>query len=246
MEMMLDSGSAVSLVRKDMITSQMKDVMKIPPPPIKLVTASGDELAIMDYIQVPVQLQCHKVIHNFVVVNTLITPAILGIDFLQQHHITINFADTPVKISVSPNAAIVESDPTLRRVLEAERDLRTKHCAVVAMSESMEDKVEDYAIPAFAEAPPVEFPECELDTLQTVVNEFQQLFKTTPGKTDVCYHYIPTTEPPVHVPPRCIPVHYHDEVLRQLQIMLEQGIIKRSNSPWMAPAVFVRKNPAMC
>ena len=36
MEMMLDSGS-VSLVRKDMITSQM-NVRKIPPPRVKLET----------------------------------------------------------------------------------------------------------------------------------------------------------------------------------------------------------------
>jgi len=48
----------------------------------------------------------------------------LGIDFLQQHHTTSNFADTPVQISVISNAAIVGSDPTLRRVLEeAECDL---------------------------------------------------------------------------------------------------------------------------
>ena len=36
-------------------------------------------------------------------------------------------------------------------------------------------------------------------------------------------------------------MHYKDEVQKQLQVMLEQGIIEESNSPWMAPAVFVRK-----
>ena len=48
-------------------------------------------------------------------------------------------------------------------------------------------------------------------------------------------------DPQQESPPRRIPVHYKDEVQKQLQVMLEQGIIEESNSPWMAPAVFVRK-----
>ena len=59
--------------------------------------------------------------------------------------------------------------------------------------------------------------------------------------TTVAYHYIPTTGPPVWVPPRRIPVHYTEMRSNQLQLMLDQGIIKHSNSPWMAPAVFVQK-----
>jgi len=46
---------------------------------------------------------------------------------------------------------------------------------------------------------------------------------------------------PTKVPPRQIPAHFKDEVLRQLQVILDQGIIEESNSPWIAPTVFVRK-----
>ena len=67
------------------------------------------------------------------------------------------------------------------------------------------------------------------------------LFKTLLGRTTAAHHYIPTNGSPTRVPPRRIPVHYKDEVQNQLQVMLEQGIIEESNSPWMAPAVFVRK-----
>ena len=34
---------------------------------------------------------------------------------------------------------------------------------------------------------------------------------------------------------------FRDEVMKQLQSMLDQGIIKQSNSPWMAPTVFIPK-----
>ena len=54
-------------------------------------------------------------------------------------------------------------------------------------------------------------------------------------------HYIPTKDPPICVPPRCIPGHYQDEVIQQLELMLSQGVIKESSSPWMAPTVFVLK-----
>ena len=43
------------------------------------------------------------------------------------------------------------------------------------------------------------------------------------------------------VPLRRIPANYRAEVERQIQTMLEEGIIEESSSPWMAPAVFVRK-----
>ena len=241
MEMMLDSGSAVSLVRKDMMSSQMTDVVHLPLPLVKLVTAAGDDLLIVDHIQTTVRIQHHNITHSFIVVNTLITPAILGIDFLQQHGITIDFASSPIDISIPPVTDKTALDPCLKSVLEAERAIRTKNCAVISACNAAEDQVEDYAIPVFSNVSSVELPECKMSDLQAVVHEFHHLFKTTPGKTDASYHYIPTTGTPVRVPPRRIPIHYREEVLKQLQSMLDQEIIKRSTSPWMAPAVFIPK-----
>ena len=66
------------------------NIVKVSLPPIKLVIAAGDDLVIVDHIQTTIQLQHHTVTHTFVVVNTLITPAILGIDFgitIQARHL---------------------------------------------------------------------------------------------------------------------------------------------------------------
>ena len=128
-EMMLDSGSVVSLVRKDMMSPQMINVAQIPLPAVKLVTAAGDDLLMVDHIQTTVQIQHHTVTHMFVVVNTLITPVILGMDFLQKHGMVIDFASTPVRISLPP-AAENNTDPILRPVLQAEHNLWTKYCAI--------------------------------------------------------------------------------------------------------------------
>ena len=158
MEMMLDSGSAVSLVRKDMISPQMNNVVHIPPPLVKLVTAAGDDLLIVDHIQTTVRIQHRTVTHSFIVVNTLVTPAILGINFLQQHGIIIDFASSPINISIPPSTVI---DPCLKSVLEAERTVWTKHSVIVSISNSIEDQVEDYAIPVFSEVPAMELLECK-------------------------------------------------------------------------------------
>ena len=73
------------------------------------------------------------------------------------------------------------------------------------------------------------------------MEEFKTLFRTLPGKTDNADHYIPTTGPPVRVPPRRIPEQYRPEVEEQIKSMLQQGIIEESSSPRMAPAVCVEK-----
>ena len=65
----------------------------------------------------------------------------------------------------------------------------------------------------------------------------QDLFQTKPGATEVTCHFIPSTGNPVRVPPRHIPAQYRVQVQKQLEEMLDKGIIEESSSPWMAPAV---------
>ena len=98
-----------------MMSSHMNNVTQIPLPAVKLMTAAGDDLLMIDHIQTTVQIQHRTVNHMFVVVNTLITPAILGMDFLQQHGIVIDFASTPVKISLPPATQIPSSDQSYKQ-----------------------------------------------------------------------------------------------------------------------------------
>ena len=51
-------------------------------------------------------------------------------------------------------------------------------------------------------------------------------------------HFIPTTGTLVKVQ---IPTNYCSKVESQIQMMLQEGVIEECLSPWMAPAVFVRK-----
>ena len=53
--MMLDSGSAVSLVREDTLP-EVQGIERLPPTKMRLVTASGEPMAVIDHIRISVQL----------------------------------------------------------------------------------------------------------------------------------------------------------------------------------------------
>ena len=100
MEMMIDSGSAVSLVMKQEVDVLKHDrLLNAPVPKLRLVTASGEPMLITGCIQAPVRISQLEITHQFLVVERLVTPVILGVDFLQQHNLVLNFASSPVAIS---------------------------------------------------------------------------------------------------------------------------------------------------
>ena len=121
-EMILDSASAVSLVRQD-VKSDSNTIEIMLFLQIQLVTASGDKLPITDYLKTSIEVEGQKFTHNFLVVDKLITPVILGIDFLQQHGLTINFSHTSVSIARATTNE-EESSNLLRPIWDAEQTTR--------------------------------------------------------------------------------------------------------------------------
>ena len=91
------------------------------------------------------------------------------------------------------------------------------------------------------EAEQYELPVSTNRTFASVVDQYKILFRSTPGSTSVAFHNIPTKGSATRVPPRRVPAHFHNEVERQIDHMLKQGVIEESSGPWMAPAVFIPK-----
>ena len=105
-ETMLDSGSSVSLVQRGVLL-QAKGIEKVEETkPLRLVTASGDDLPIMDHIRAPVKLGELKLVQEFVVV----APVILGIDFLHDNALVLDFTVTPVRVCNYQTPQIETSD----------------------------------------------------------------------------------------------------------------------------------------
>ena len=97
-DIMLDSGSSVSLLRNQDI-EHMKQVQPLEKTSeVKFVTASGDSLPIIIHVQAPVQVGNFRTMHHFVVAGCSIYPVILGINFLQQNELTLDFTSIPVSV----------------------------------------------------------------------------------------------------------------------------------------------------
>ena len=97
-EIMFDSGSAVSLLRKrDM--KHMKSLQHVDKhPQITLITASGEPLAVVGHVRTTVLVSGFEVAHKFVLAKHVIYPVTLGIDFLQQNEVVLDFTSIPVDV----------------------------------------------------------------------------------------------------------------------------------------------------
>ena len=93
---MLDSGSSVSLIDKGSLPKQCIMSGKIP----QLQTADGHKLTVMGTVKAHLQLEQFSTKHKFLVTNSLITPVILGIDFLSKHKVRLDYSTDPVSIHV--------------------------------------------------------------------------------------------------------------------------------------------------
>ena len=100
-EIMLDSGSSVSLLRQELAQNATGVVRMQPRQEIRLVTAAGENLPIFGYVKVTLRLGTLEKLHDFVVVKDLITAVILGTDFLQLHGLVLDFITTPVTATPS-------------------------------------------------------------------------------------------------------------------------------------------------
>ena len=204
----------------------------------------------MGHIRAPVKLGELKLLHDFVVVEYLVTPAILRVDFLHENALVLDFTQSPVVIwgtkpgppgpLPQPQVSLISDQVQVLPLYEAEQRTQARAYAIVALEQPEADVVDDCAVPNYHKAPNIEVPECPESCLYSVVDKYRDLFRT-PGVTEAAYHFIPTTGNPDKVPPRRVPAHYREEIDHQIQTMLEQGIIEESSSPWMAPAVFLPK-----
>eukprot|EP00731_Ephydatia_muelleri_P033094 Em0025g50a len=197
-------------------------------------TAAGEELPILDQVSVHIKLNNLDHVHNFLVVEKLITSAILGIDFLQQQGLLLDFRTTPVTV-LSPTLANAmkaevvsheEDAVLLKSVLANSLKGRDKTCSVGGVDDDNvnNDMVEECAIPIFSDLAEIEPPQYIQQYFEAVIREFGDLFSTQTGKTNMASHHINTMGSPVRVPARRIPVHFREEIEKMLMNTVMRGL----------------------
>ena len=207
---------------------------------VHVVSATGEPIPVLGLVTLPVQVGPIEVDHPLVVVQSLITPVILGIDFLQAHGLILDFITTLVNVTTQPtsDSSRIES---AKQVLYKSRKTKARVCAVQESAGLSEEAIDDCAIPTFGESSHYAMSSCTRARFSSVLDEYRELICNVPGQTNMAEYFIPTTGSPIRISARRIPANYQVEVEEQLQQMLAVSIIEESSSPWMAPMVFVRK-----
>jgi len=78
---MMDSRSSISLIMENIA----KNYNQQPATDLKLITAVGEPISVIGQVVTPIRVDNLLVDHIFIVVHSLITLVILGLDFLYTH-----------------------------------------------------------------------------------------------------------------------------------------------------------------
>lgn len=144
--MMLDVGSSISLIQKDVL-SHVREVMRVRPiPEMQLMTASGEQLPVQDFVCTQVQIDQLKVKDNFVVVNRLVTSVMLRVDFLQKNGLTLDSTTKLVTVHSSSrlNTALSKTHTlVLPAAFHPAQRRETQVIALAAEDEPSTDVVDD-------------------------------------------------------------------------------------------------------
>ena len=75
--------------------------------------ALGEQLPIVGQIRAPVKFCELKLLHDFVVVEYLVTLVILGVDFLHENALVLEFTQSPVVIQCTKLGPLPQSQVSL-------------------------------------------------------------------------------------------------------------------------------------
>ena len=159
LEIMMDSGSSISLLAQAYV-EQMINIREKPLPKVLLRTASGIPLPIVKYVTASVVIQNMQRMlqQDFFVVSDLIVPGILGLDFLQQHGLVLDFSNNVVQVYPKEKQKGIEYQET-RRIVEEARSSKPHIGLIAATNEDSNVITEECAIPNFAAPKHYDMPE---------------------------------------------------------------------------------------
>lgn len=209
---LLDTGSQISLVRSCMLPTDIC----IKPKNLTLRSVDDRTLSVKGCVTLCIEIQGLICEHEFVVVDNLIYPIILGLDLISSNSLKLEFSRCNNK---KPCVCSVQND-------RDECGVDEEYCMPPFESEA-------YCLP---EVPPEDAELCEL------MQEYKDIFRLRPGRTQLTEYDIRLSDDtPIRIPPRRAPVHYTEDIQNLLQQLLDYDVIELSRSPYVFPAVFVPK-----
>jgi len=222
---LIDTGATISVINKELADQLIKRDQQIPILPIsgvQISNAVGKKIC-----KVSRQLFCScqigetQLFINFVQLENLNEQAIIGADVLNQYNAHINFTNKTIQW-------LIKGEPRITPFFENSTNIKSDQIThIEAVEESMTDIV---------------ISQKEREALNQLLENFQEIFSDNPG---YIYNYEcqikVTPGEPICQRPYPIPISKLSKMDKEIQRMIELGIIERSDSPWSSPIVGVEK-----
>ncbi|MCG7879381.1 MAG: RNase H-like domain-containing protein, partial [Candidatus Thiodiazotropha endolucinida] len=144
----------------------------------------------------------------------------------------MNVTDKPIVIRKGTTVGMFE--PVVQ--VNDKRETNTNSSAIDALPDRLQELLDRSS---------KHLDKAQKDKLRSTLTEYQDVFALNDddmGYTDAVKHHIETNgAKPIKDRMRRLPYHMAEEADRQVDDMLEKGIIEKSNSPWAAAVVLVKK-----
>ena len=98
---LVDTGSAVNLVSQDLWKKCRKEHDKLEPWTKQLVSVDGSSVSVLGCCQIRITMGSNTFHHAVLVVDTLTTEGILGLDFFKKHKCSVDLGENMLKVSQS-------------------------------------------------------------------------------------------------------------------------------------------------
>ncbi|CAH1724058.1 unnamed protein product [Aphis gossypii] len=223
-EALIDTGATISVINKELADQIIRTNVEIPVLPISSVQISnavGRKIC-----KVSKQLFCscdigdRQIFINFIQVENLNERAIIGADVLNQYNTHINF-----------------TDKTIKWLIRGEQ--RT-----TPFSENHSPEKNQITNIEIIEEPAVNVTlnTKEEEVFKQLLQEYQHIFSDNPGliRDYECQIKVSPGEP-VYQRPYPIPISRLSKIDKEIQRMLDLGIIEKSDSPWSSPIIGIEK-----
>ena len=222
---LIDTGSTVTIVSRTALTqSHQTQLPEIYETEVRLLQANGTPIKTSG--ETKLTMKCGTQKHDVpVVIADIEVDGILGMDFLQNTNSTIDCEHKFIQIQGEYIPCIDHHDN--EQVMAVNQDEVPEHLEDIhaRTKHSIDDEYHS--------------------NVAKLLNDYSDVFSKGDhdiGSTDKIHHSIHTTcAAPIRQRPRRHPMGQREEVEKQIQDMLDRGIIKHSTSPWSSPIVLVDK-----
>jgi len=223
-EALIDTGASISVINKELADQVLKTNAEIPILPmssVQISNAVGRKIC-----KVSKQLFCSCTIGdkqlfiNFIQVENLNERAIISADVLNQYNAHINFTDKTIKWSIEGEQRITSfsENPAIQGKQITTIEIMEEPITNITLSPQEDEK------------------------FKQLLQDYQHIFSDNPGliRNYECQIKLSPGEP-IYQRPYSIPISRLSKMDKEVQRMLDLGIIEKSNSPWSSPIIGIEK-----